>query len=189
MDVGRYRKARIVASSGMLLAGVWGGAMALFTDVESVATGSFTTGTVAVGVTPVSTSLALAGMTPGDAVTAPVTVSNDGTVDLRYAVSSVSSGDAGLAGALAVTVKSGVADCSNAGFAGSGSAVASGTLASLSVGSATAGAQSGDRTLAPGGTEVLCFRVALPTSAANTLQGKTAGATFTFAAEQTANNP
>lgn len=188
MEVGRYRKARVVASGGMLLAGVWGGAMALFTDAESVASGDFTTGSLNIGVTPVSTSLSLTNMAPGDKVTAPVTVSNDGTLDLRYAVTSVASGDAGLASALAVTVKSGVADCSNGGFAGSGSAVASGTLGGLSVGDPTAGAQAGDRTLAPGGSEVWCVQVALPTTAANTLQGKTAGATFTFAAEQTANN-
>ena len=189
MEVGRYRKARVVASSGFLLAGVWGGAMALFTDTESVASGDFTTGSVAIGVTPVSTSLALANMAPGDEITAPVTVSNDGTLDLRYAVTSVTGGDAGLAAALAVTVKSGVADCTNGGFAGSGSSVAGGTLSALSFGNVTQGAQAGDRTLAPGGSEVLCFQVALPTSAASTLQGKTASATFTFSAEQTVNNP
>src|SRR5687768_2007720 len=99
----------------MLLAGVWGGAMALFTDTETVASGDFTTGSVGIGVSPVSTSLALAGMAPGDRVTAPVTVTNDGTLDLRYAVTSVTGGDAGLASALAVTVKSGVADCTNGG--------------------------------------------------------------------------
>ena len=189
MEVGRYRKARVVASSGVLLAGVWGGAMALFTDSEAAATGDFTTGTVAIGVTPVSTSLAVANMAPGDKVTAPVTVSNDGTLGLRYALSSVAAGDAGLASALAVTVKTGVADCSNTGFGASGSSVAGGTLSGLSVGDATAGAQAGDRTLAPATSEVLCFQVALPTSVANALQGKTAGATFTFSAEQTANNP
>ena len=189
MEVGKYRKARVVASSGMLLAGVWGGAMALFTDTETVASGDFTTGSVAIGVTPVSTALALAGMAPGDEVTAPVTVSNDGTLDLRYAVGSVAAGDADLASALAVAVKTGVADCSNAGFGASGSSVASGTLSGLSVGDPTAGAQAGDRTLAPSTSEVLCFQVALPTSAANALQGRTAGATFTFSAEQTVNNP
>ena len=189
MEVGRYRKARVVASSGVLLAGVWGGAMALFTDAESAATGNFTTGSVGIGVTPISTSLALANMAPGDKVTAPVTVSNDGTLDLRYAVTSVAGGDAGLASALAVTVKSGVANCSNAGFAGSGASVASGTLSALSFGDVTPGAQAGDRVLAFGGNEVLCFQVALPTTAANSLQGKTASATFTFSAEQTANNP
>jgi len=189
VKVGRYRKARVIASSGVLLAGVWGGAMALFTDTESVASGDFTTGSVAIGVTPVSTSLALADMAPGDEVTAPVTVSNDGTLDLRYAVTSVSGGDADLAAALAVTVKSGVADCTNSGFAGSGSPVAGGTLSALSFGDVTPGAQADDRTLAPGGSEVLCFQVALATSAADTLQGKTASATFTFSAEQTANNP
>ena len=188
MEVGRYRKTRVVASSGVLLAGVWGGAMALFTDSETVATGDFTTGSVNIGVTPVSTSLSLANMAPGDEVTAPVTVSNDGTLDLRYAVTSVASGDAGLASALAVTVKSGVADCTNGGFATSGTAVASGTLGGLAVGDPTAGAHGGDRALAPATSEVLCVQVALPTTAVDTLQGKTAGATFTFSAEQTVNN-
>ena len=189
MEVGRYRKARVMASSGVLLAGVWGGAMALFTDTESVASGDFTSGSVAIGVTPVSTSLALANIAPGDKVTAPVTVTNDGTLDLRYAVTSVAGGDAGLASALAVTVKAGVADCTNGGFAASGAPVAGGTLSALSFGDVTPGAQAGDRTLAPGGSDELCVQVALPTSAANALQGKTASATFTFSAEQTVNNP
>jgi hypothetical protein len=189
VKAGRYRKARLVASSGVLIAGVWGSAMALFVDTESVASGNFTTGSVGIGVTPVSTSLTMSNMAPGDKVTAPVTVSNDGTLDLRYAMTTVSGGDAALASTLAVAVRSGVASCTNGGFASSGTQVASGTLGALSMGDPAAGAQAGDRTLAPSTNEVLCFQVALPTTAASTLQGKTASATFTFAAEQTTNNP
>ena len=46
-----------------------------------------------------------------------------------------------------------------------------------------------DRVLAAAGTEVLCFYVSLPIGAGNTLQGATTTTTFTFDAEQTANNP
>jgi hypothetical protein len=36
---------------------------------------------------------------------------------------------------------------------------------------------------------VLCFRVSLPLTTGNALQGITSAASFTFDAEQTANNP
>lgn len=56
-------------------------------------------------------------------------------------------------------------------------------------GSVATGANPGDRSLAAGASEVLCFRVSLPITTPNTLQGATSDATFTFSAEQTANNP
>jgi hypothetical protein len=62
-------------------------------------------------------------------------------------------------------------------------------LDGAALGNPSQGAQTGDRTLAGGASEVLCFRVSLPLSAGNTLQGATSDATFTFDAEQTANNP
>jgi hypothetical protein len=43
--------------------------------------------------------------------------------------------------------------------------------------------------LAAGASEVLCFRVSLPLSTGDTFQGANSDATFSFAAEQTANNP
>jgi hypothetical protein len=46
----------------------------------------------------------------------------------------------------------------------------------------------GDRTVAAGATDVLCIRVALPLATGETYQGATATTTFTFNAEQTANN-
>ena len=52
----------------------------------------------------------------------------------------------------------------------------------------TQGAQVGDRSLAVGASEILCFRVSLALSAPNSIQNAATTATFTFDAEQTANN-
>ena len=57
------------------------------------------------------------------------------------------------------------------------------------VGDPTQGSQAGDRTLNATANEVLCFYVSLPLSAANSSQGASTTTTFTFDAEQTANNP
>ena len=56
-------------------------------------------------------------------------------------------------------------------------------------GSPVQGAQAGDRVLAAGANEVFCVNVTLPLAATNASQGATTTATFTFDAEQTANNP
>ena len=56
------------------------------------------------------------------------------------------------------------------------------------IGNIAQGAQAGDRTLAPGGSEVICVNVTLPL-AATAGQGVTTTATLTFDAEQTVNNP
>ena len=64
-----------------------------------------------------------------------------------------------------------------------------GSIAGTNIfGDPTQGAQSGDRTLNAGASEVLCIQVSLPSSSGNTYQGITTTATFTFNAEQTANN-
>lgn len=57
------------------------------------------------------------------------------------------------------------------------------------VGDPTQGAQAGDRVLAGGASETLCFKATLPLGTPNTYQGATTNITFTFNAEQTANNP
>jgi hypothetical protein len=48
--------------------------------------------------------------------------------------------------------------------------------------------QAGDRALAGGTSENLCFRATLPLTTGNTFQNASTSVTFTFAAEQTANN-
>ena len=56
-------------------------------------------------------------------------------------------------------------------------------------GSNVAGAQAGDRVLNAGTNEVLCVRVQLPLAVTSTVASTTSTATFTFDAEQVANNP
>ncbi|MDO8613371.1 MAG: hypothetical protein Q7R32_11200 [Dehalococcoidia bacterium] len=50
-------------------------------------------------------------------------------------------------------------------------------------------AQAGDRALAAGASDVLCFLVSLPLSTGNGFQSLTTTPTFDFVAEQTKNNP
>lgn len=186
----RWRRARLIASAGILIGGAWGGTMALFTDSASVTANVFDTGTVDISAAPATALLTSPAMAPGDKVTAPLTVSNLGTLELRYSMSgSLAAGSAALGAALTVDVRSGVADCSDAGFGLSGAAVASGTLSASSFGNPAAGAQAGDRVLAAGASEVLCFQVTLPITADDTLQATSAEGLFTLSAEQTRNNP
>ncbi|MGH1491735.1 MAG: TasA family protein [Acidimicrobiales bacterium] len=166
---------------------------ALYTDSESVATNSFTSGGIDLTVSPGSAlvSLNTPPMSPGDQYTAPLTVGNAGTVDLRYAMTSTTTEDV-LAGELVMTIKSGVTTCDNANWAASGSSIYSGVLGTVAtsniLGSNAQGADTGDRTITAAGSEVLCFNVTLPLAATNASQGITSTATFTFDAEQTDNN-
>jgi hypothetical protein len=126
-------------------------------------------------------------MAPGDVAYAPLTLTNSGSLDLRWAMTSASSGDTAFADALALDVVQGTTCDATTDFA---TPLASGAAGStFALGDPTAGADTGDRALAPAATDALCFRATLPLSAGNALQGKSAGITLTFAAEQTDNNP
>jgi predicted ribosomally synthesized peptide with SipW-like signal peptide len=164
--------------------------LALFTDSASVPANTFTTGSVDIATSPVSAVVTMPAMAPGDQVTNPLTVQNNGTLALRYAMTSTTTEDT-LAADLQMTVKSGVTTCTNAGFGASGTTLYSGDLGATTtlniLGDNTQGADAGDRTLAAGASEVLCINVSLPLAA--TTQGATTTATFTFDAEQTVNNP
>ena len=113
-----------------------------------------------------------------------MTIANAGTAQLRYAMSTTAT--TALGAALQLTVKTQGTSC--AAFDGT-TVLAATSLSGAAIGSNTQGAQAGDRTLAAASNEVLCFRVSLPLTSGNTLQGLTSAVTFTFDAEQTANNP
>lgn len=167
--------------------------IAVFTDTQSVGSNTFSTGTVDISTSPTTALVTYADMVPGDEVTNPITVSNDGTLELRYAVTSTTTEDT-LAAQLDLTIKSGVTTCTNAGFDTDGTVVyATGDLGSTTgidvIGDPTQGSQAGDRTLASLANEVLCFNVLLPSSTGNTFQNLTTTATFAFQAEQTQSNP
>lgn len=165
--------------------------LALFTDSATVPANTFSTGTIDIATSPTTALVTMSAMVPGDQVTAPLTVLNNGSLALRYAMTSTTTEDT-LAAQLVLTVKSGVASCSNANWAASGTTLYSGALGSVAttavLGSVTQGSQAGDRSLSGGASEVLCFNVTLPANA--TLgSGASTTATFTFQAEQTTNNP
>ena len=169
--------------------------IALFTDQEST-TSAFTTGTIVLDDVKVDALiLTTTAMMPGDSVTDDVVIENDGTAQLRYAMTSTSTNPDGLAlrDALSLTIKT--VDVTTPGtpcddFDGS-STLYNGILgaSSASFGDPSPGADAGDRVLNAGANETLCFRVSLPSSTGNGAQGATTTTTFTFDAEQTSSNP
>ena len=170
-------------------------AVAFFTDTASVPTNSFSTGTVDLSTSPASALFTVSNMAPGDSTTQSLVVSNGGTLQLRYAISSTatSTDGKGLKDQLVLTIKT--IDVTTPGtpcddFDGTQlyTGDLDGTTGAL-VGSSAQGPDSGDRTLAASGSETLCFRVNLPPSTGNAYQDATTTATFTFDAEQTVNNP
>ena len=169
------------------------GSFAIFTDTQSVPDNAFSVGTVDISTNPTTALVTFSGMAPGDQVTNPITVTNAGTLQLRYAVTSTTTVGT-LAAALDLTIKTGVTTCTNAGFDTDGTLIYGpadlGSVAGTNViGDPTVGNQGGDRTLNASANEVLCFNATLPPSTGNTYQGLTTTATFAFQAEQTTNNP
>lgn len=164
--------------------------LALFTDTETVGGNGFTTGTIDLTASPATAVVTMPAMAPGDQVTAPLTVTNTGTLALRYAMTSQTTEDA-LAAELVFTVKSGVTACDDADWGTDGTTLYSGALGSsgdsVIFGDVTPGDDAGDRTLAAAATEDLCLNVTLPL-VATAGQGMTTAATFTLHAEQTKNN-
>lgn len=197
-----FRRALALFLAAGMMAEFAGAGSALFTGTASVAANSFTTGTVVISTSPTSALVTFSNMAPGDQVTAPVTVSNAGSLQLRYAITDTATNDdgKGLAGQLQLTIKSGLTapNCTNAGFGGGGTIINNGgaafALANTDgstknlVGDPAQGAQTGDRTLDLTESQVLCFNVLLPGSTGNAFQNATTAATFIFAAEQTKNN-
>ena len=158
---------------------------AFFGDHKDVSVDKIVSGSVVLGVTPASAALSLGNMAPGDSAVSQLTVSNGGTLEERYTAGVTTTGDAGLAGRLLLTVKRGVTSCTPGGFDSSGSVVTSVPLN-------TVGALFTKEMAAHSDNDVLCVRVFFPPSTRdldNPLQSKTVTATLNFDSEQTANNP
>ncbi|HEX7290138.1 MAG TPA: hypothetical protein VF250_03335 [Conexibacter sp.] len=181
MDSSWLRRLRALLAIGPLVALSWAGAYAAFTDSVD-ATSSFSTGSVAIeandqGGTVAFTSLSTSGMTPGTVTYAPLKLSNTGSLGFRYTMATATGGSAALAAALTIGIKVvGSGTCDASAYSAS-STTAYGQAAGLGAAAIVA------RPLASGASEWLCFRVELPASADNSLQGLTANATFTFAAD------
>jgi predicted ribosomally synthesized peptide with SipW-like signal peptide len=185
----------------LLVTGVVAGSLgmasnAIWTDSQDVDANVFSTGTIDISTNPTTALVTFSDMAPGDEVTNDITVTNAGSLELRYAVTSTTTEDT-LAAQLDLTIWDEAeesdpgTDCSSTPpgtvLYGPGNL---GSIAGTNViGDPTQGEDTGDRTLAPSpANEVLCFQVELPTSTGNSFQDLNTTATFAFAAEQTANN-
>jgi hypothetical protein len=180
----RAQRLGLAALLGLTAVSLGAGTMslAIFSDTAA-STGTFTSGTIDITSSP-TVAFTVAAMVPGDATTQALTISNAGTASLRYSMTSAATN--ALGGSLNLTVRTLGTSC--AAFDGA-MVVASAPLDGALIGSAVQGGQAGDRTLAAATNEVLCFRVDLPLATGNALQGAMSDVTFTFDAEQTANNP
>jgi len=183
----RRRKTRralvlLLAASAVVTLSAGTFSLATFTDTET-STGAFTTGTIDIATNPVALFNATA-IFPGASGSATLNVANSGTGALRYAMttSATNTDTKNLRDQLQLTVTAGA--CPGAG-ALYGPAALSGAV----FGNPAQGAQAGDRALAAGAYEDLCFSWSLALATGNAFQAATTTATFTFAAEQTANNP
>jgi predicted ribosomally synthesized peptide with SipW-like signal peptide len=187
--------ALVIGTLGVVSLGAAQLSLAVFSDQETVA-GTFSSGSVILDDVKIDAlTLSTAGMVPGDTVTDDVVVENDGSVQLRYALSTTSTNPdtKGLRDVLTLTVKE--IDATTPGTPCNdfdGVSVLAATVlgaSGASFGNPAVGAQAGDRTLAAAANETLCFRVTLPGGTGNAYQAATTTTTFTFDAEQTANNP
>ena len=180
---------RVLAALGTLSGAVWAGTFASFTD-DADSSATFTAGTVDlvaggdIDDAHDFASLTVPNMKPGDVQYAPLSIDNAGTLDFAYGMSAsatdVGGTPAGLGAALQLAVRtvSTAGDCSAGGWGGGTDVVSYGALTVASV---------TGRTLAAGGSEVLCFQVTFPDTGAgadNALQGAATTATFSFTAAQ-----
>jgi hypothetical protein len=193
-----FKKLLVVVIVVASLAGLIGVASALFTSATTESANAFTSGTVILTTEHDGAVLVtFENMAPGDQYTRPITVTNSGTLPLRYAVTSLATDDAKhLMGQLDLTIKTAVTTCTDAGFGTDGVIRYGGAEADLGsvlginvIGNPQQGNQPGDRTLAASASEILCLNVTLPISTTDAFQGGSTTATFNFAAEQTTNNP
>jgi hypothetical protein len=156
--------------------------LAIFTDTAA-STGTFASGTIDIASSP-AVLFTIGPMVPGDTSTQALTITNSGTAQLRYSLATTATNT--LGDTLTLAIRTQGSSC--AAFDGT-TVLAATALDGATFGSPTQGSDTGDRTLAAAASEVLCFRVALPLATGNALQGASSSATFTFDAEQTANNP
>jgi predicted ribosomally synthesized peptide with SipW-like signal peptide len=183
----------VIAAAATLALGAGRMSLAIFTDQETV-DGTFSSGSIDLNAAAIDgLTLTTSAMMPGDSVTDDVVVQNDGTAQLRYAMSTASTNvdTKNLRGVLTLTVKT--VDVTTPGVPCDnfdGTTVLAATVLGANTakfGDATTGFQSGDRTLNAASSETLCFRVTLPSGTGNAYQGASTTTTFTFDAEQTAN--
>jgi predicted ribosomally synthesized peptide with SipW-like signal peptide len=172
------------------------GAVALFTDSETNPSNSFSTGTVNLAINPATAMFTVGNMVPGDVDYSGIQVTNSGSLELRYAMTTTADGNSTLDEQLDLTVDVVTGAGNDTIWFTADDVVGEaniwgpdGALSVAAFGDPTQGADTGDRTLAASGSERLRFKVTLPLSTPDAYQGTSCTVSFVFDAEQTANNP
>jgi hypothetical protein len=179
---GKRRRALLAILLASSLATLGAGAMSLavFTDADA-ADGAWSTGTIRLVAGPAAT-FGASDMFPGDTGEQTVTVLNDGTGELRYAMTSTETDADGLLAQMTLEIFEGA--CTAKGLS-----LYSGSFAAAALGNPAQTGHAGDRVVAAGVTDSLCFAWELPLATDDAFQNVTATAVFDFLGEQTANNP
>ena len=181
---------------GVVLAVALIGAIALFTDQETNPGNAFTTGTLELTSDPATAMFTVTNMAPGDVKYDGIQLTNSGSLELRYAMTTTADDTSTLDEQLDLTIDvvTGAGDdtfwyTSDDVVGGANIYGPDGVLSSAAIGNATQGNQTGDRTLNASGSERLRFKVTLPLGTGNSYQNTTCTVAFVFEAEQTTNNP
>lgn len=201
------RRRRFIATTaiiGLAVAGVTGlTTSAIFTSEADSGRSGFVSGSIDIDAGETSWSgLVPSIAAPGDTYFAAIPVSNEGTLQLRYAMElsataqSPSNGSSDLLDFLTYSIYHGAPECTAAGVASAGAtrastAVLSSAATHQAVGDKARGHQSvngGDRTLQVNASETLCLQIDFDIDADDSVQLHSAALDFTFYAEQTANN-
>lgn len=162
---------------------------ARMTDRGTTTAASVGTGSVSLALSNGATATSWTGavsLKPGDTAYKRITVTNDGTSRLRYAVTATSTSALAARLVMNIAVIASGSSCSsttfNAGTAVSGVDLAFGSSSGLKVvGDPATGSQSGDRVLAASAADNLCLRLELPTGTGLGYAGRGSSATTTFA--------
>ena len=181
---------------GVVLAVALIGAIALFTDQATNPDNTFSTGTVDLAIDPATAMFTVSNMAPGNVTYKGIALTNSGSLQLRYAMTTTPDATSILDEQLDLTVDVVTGNGTDTIWYTADDVVGGaniygpdGVLSSAAIGNATQGNQTGDRTLNASGNERLRFKVTLPLDTGNSYQGINCTVAFVFDAEQTTNNP
>jgi spore coat-associated protein N len=194
------KKMRKILTSLMIIAvlaaSITAGAMAVFTDQQINPDNVFTTGTVVLGIDPATAMFTVSNMAPGDVEYGGLEVTNGGSLELRYAMTTTADDTSTLDEQLDLTIDVVTGPGVDSIWYTDDDVVGEaniygpdGVLSSAFFGNPVTGNQTGDRTLASSASERLRFTATLPLDTDNTYQGTNCTVAFVFDAEQTASNP
>jgi hypothetical protein len=186
---------KVVGSLGVLgtAAAVAGlGTFGGFTDSTTPVATTIQSGTLSIDLSQVGAAVPVSttGFLPGDSITRAVNLVNDGnaplgSVTLSSAATASSILTTDLANGLQLTVKKCSVAWTQGGTAQAPTYTCAGTETLVGSGPAVNNfAINGAAALNPGGTDHLTFSIALPTTADNTFQGKSASLSLTFTGTQ-----